>query len=519
MSKAFSQLPSRDDFSKLSGDEKVDELFGLVQHLVPLATQLADVVNGLSGRFHEVEDRMIQQHARGGTIHQRLDTAVSETRIVEVGAAHKGGFDDSHDLDSGTFNDFNQSIPDPLTIRRSRKMNPRVNINVGGERHQVSLMDMLPVRTCTNFLLSIKVLWETLMLHPRTRLGRLLNADTHEAIMEVCDSYSLVDNEYFFDRHPRSFKSILNYYRTGRLHVVDELCVMAFSMDLEYWDIDEVYIENCCQNKYNVRKEHVLEEMKKELMQNVKEEPEEWGDGKCASYQRFLWDLMEKPHTSLAAKVREFVYYVLAVYFQLISIDFKVVSLISITFIVTSTIGRTLNTLPDLQGEDANGNPTDNPELSMIEAVCITWFTIEYILRLAGTYSSFSAPKTKAGFAIRQSARTRRGRPTAERAFLCRTRTRARKLIIVTASGRPKEFTIYVSKVRTVRPLVRPSTRYWATARNRARAAMSPGLQRIRLYAIAVASLLARDHYWSSYHVLNRYGSRTRLARGQKKRL
>ena len=62
----------------------------------------------------------------------------------------------------------------------------------------------------------------------------------------------------------------------------------------------------------------------------------------------------------------------------------QIVSLISITFIITSTIGMTLNTLPDLQGEDENGEVTDNVHLSMIEAICITWFTIEYILRLAG---------------------------------------------------------------------------------------------------------------------------------------
>lgn len=62
-------------------------------------------------------------------------------------------------------------------------------------------------------------------------------------------------------------------------------------------------LQSCCQNKYNTRKEHIIEEMKKDALQSKAVEEEDWGEGKCARYQRFLWDLMEKPHTSLAAKV------------------------------------------------------------------------------------------------------------------------------------------------------------------------------------------------------------------------
>jgi hypothetical protein len=53
----------------------------------------------------------------------------------------------------------------------------------------------------------------------------------------------------------RSFKTILNFYRTGRLHVVDEMCVIAFSSDLQYWGI-QASICNARGHKVHMYKEY-----------------------------------------------------------------------------------------------------------------------------------------------------------------------------------------------------------------------------------------------------------------------
>ena len=60
-------------------------------------------------------------------------------------------------------------------------------------------------------------------------------------------------------------------------------------------------------------------------------------------------------------------------------------SYISVLFVVISTVAMILNTMPEFSGPpDEDGKPTDNKVLSMLETICIMWFTLEYILRFAG---------------------------------------------------------------------------------------------------------------------------------------
>ena len=341
---AMDAILSVEDFQSLAGDKQAEEIFKLLALLSPFATE----ISGLKGSIESALSRI-------GELDGRNRYSANLSLKNGTGRHDYAGGEDHNELDtfclrepdsphSGTPLLPETHAPDPFIIQKSRQLNRRVTLNVGGMRHEV--------------------MWKMLEQVPRSRLGKLVQATTHQQILALCDTYSLVDNEYFFDRHPRSFNSILNFYRTGKLHVIDEMCVLAFSDDLEYWMIDEVFLESCCQNKYNTRKEHVVEEMKKEANNIKKEVEENFGDGKFVKYQRCLWDLIEKPHTSFAAKV---------------------ISVISIAFVVVSTVGMTLNTMPAIQHIDEEGNVVDNPKLALIEAVCISWFTIEYLLRFAGS--------------------------------------------------------------------------------------------------------------------------------------
>jgi len=240
----------------------------------------------------------------------------------------------------------------------------RVILNVGGERHEV--------------------LWKNLSKLPHSRLGKIFYLKTQnkiEEIKDLCDDFNPTTNELFFDRNSNSFGSLLSFYRTGKLHLSDNICVLSFHEDLDYWGIEECFLESCCQLVYQQKRDYIQDEIRKA-------DEAERGNTKIyllieqnqcfPKFKRKLWDLMENPNTSLAAKIIFF---------------------ISIFSITLSTITLALNTIPDLQikvndtskngsllNNENNVIHVDNPIFEIIEIICIAWFTLEYILRF------FSSP-------------------------------------------------------------------------------------------------------------------------------
>ena len=96
-----------------------------------------------------------------------------------------------------------------FAIARNIAEDRPVLLNIGGTRFEVS--------------------WALLDKLPQSRLGRLRKCRTEEEVLEVADGYDPDRNEFFFHRQPRNFNPVLNFMRTGKLHLGEETCVIAFS--------------------------------------------------------------------------------------------------------------------------------------------------------------------------------------------------------------------------------------------------------------------------------------------------
>ncbi|KAG9460558.1 hypothetical protein GDO78_020990, partial [Eleutherodactylus coqui] len=229
--------------------------------------------------------------------------------------------DSALSLDSSVFcSDYSSTAPrDHFTI------------NVGGSR----------------FILSL----QTLSSHPQTRLGKLAISGGDE-VYDLCDDANLMDNEYFFDRSSQMFKYVMNYYKTGRLHVMEQLCAMSFLQEIEYWGIDELSIDHCCRDKY-FRKKLQTETLDiKKDEEEVEAEEDDFTGVIFEDLRQKLWDVLEKPGSSVAAKT-----------FGTVSMTFVVVSIANMVLISSEV------------------NSIEQPLLNILEYICVSWFTVELLLR------------------------------------------------------------------------------------------------------------------------------------------
>ncbi|XP_062279010.1 potassium voltage-gated channel subfamily V member 1 [Scomber scombrus] len=209
-------------------------------------------------------------------------------------------------------------------------------INVGGSRYVLSQ--------------------ELLASHPETRLGKLA-CSSRDSALELCDDADFLENEFFFDRNSQTFQYVMNFYRTGHLHVREELCEISFLQEIEYWGIDEVRISPCCRERYYRHKEQ-KETLDVQRESEADDTDEDFVGAACPAFRQRLWDLLEKPESSRAART---------------------FGSLSIFFVVVSVINMVLISL-DLEDVEVSGFGAALL-FDALEYVCVVWFTGELAVR------------------------------------------------------------------------------------------------------------------------------------------
>ncbi|XP_028309836.1 A-type voltage-gated potassium channel KCND3 isoform X1 [Gouania willdenowi] len=174
--------------------------------------------------------------------------------------------------------------------------------------------------------------------------------------------YNEESKEYFFDRDPDVFRSVLNFYRTGKLHFPRYECITSYDEELAFFGIIPEIIGDCCYEEYKDRK--------RENAERLMDDQEDNKDAKLPNmtFRETMWRAFENPHTSTMALV---FYYVTGF------------------FIAVSVITNVVETVPC--GSSPNQKEVPCGERYTVaffcmDTACVMIFTVEYLMRL------FAAP-------------------------------------------------------------------------------------------------------------------------------
>ncbi|XP_076022302.1 voltage-gated potassium channel regulatory subunit KCNG1 [Genypterus blacodes] len=232
-----------------------------------------------------------------------------------------------------------------LPLSSARKLH--AIINVGGLRYQ------LP--------------WTTLEDFPLSRLGQLHLCSSFDEIMHICDDYDVTHNEFFFDRSPSAFRTILTFLRAGKLRSLREMCALSFREELLYWGLPEESLEWCCRRRLLQRIEEFEEieraeeeELLEDLMDADKDSSQA-AESRLNQCMAKLRDMVERPHSGLPGKI---------------------FACLSVLFVTITAINLSISTMPAMREEEEAGTCSQMCyNIFIIETVCVAWFSLEFTLR------------------------------------------------------------------------------------------------------------------------------------------
>uniref|UniRef100_A0A3Q3EAV4 Potassium voltage-gated channel, subfamily G, member 2 n=1 Tax=Labrus bergylta TaxID=56723 RepID=A0A3Q3EAV4_9LABR len=209
-----------------------------------------------------------------------------------------------------------------------------------------------------------RIPWSTLEEFPLTRLGKLRGCSSEAEIMDLCDDYDDSRNEYFFDRSPTAFRTIVSFLAAGKLRLLREMCALSFQEELLYWGVEENNLDWCCLRKLRLRQEEY-----KELQRLEEEEAELTSPQSCdeRGCMRRLRDMVENPHSGLPGKI---------------------FACLSVIFVAITAVTLCVSTMPDLREEEERGECSQRCyNIFVLETVCVAWFSLEFMLRFIQTQS------------------------------------------------------------------------------------------------------------------------------------
>ncbi|XP_034447789.1 potassium voltage-gated channel subfamily D member 3 isoform X2 [Hippoglossus hippoglossus] len=174
--------------------------------------------------------------------------------------------------------------------------------------------------------------------------------------------YNEETKEYFFDRDADLFRSVLNFYRTGKLHYPRCECISSYDEELAFFGIQPEIIGDCCYEEYKDRK--------RENAERLMDDQEDNKDAKLPNMtcRETMWRAFENPHTSTMALV----FYYVTGFFIAVSVITNVVETVP------------CGTVPNQKEVPCGVRYT--VAFFCMDTACVMIFTVEYLMRL------FAAP-------------------------------------------------------------------------------------------------------------------------------